>query len=493
VFAGTLTLSATELTSAPDFLKFHTMNTSSTPLWDRTLRRIRRIWPLGDSGKLKNLIDTNLPEGDLQLLRNKIDACLQGQGGEVSARARAAELGETYLVLNSEGRRHFLELLAREYDVDNDAVEEAISRRRESVDANEYQQYTLELRNLLEPPRTKLLRQFNELEEGVKFLVDLRAELIAWAHENPDLRPLDADVFRLLTSWFDVGFLDLQRITWRTPASLLEKLIDYEAVHAILSWKDLKNRLGDDKRGYAYFHPRMPDEPLIFVEVALVSGISNNIHDLLDEKAPAGNPEKADTAIFYSISNCQAGLSGVSFGNFLIKRVVRDLVSKLPNLKTFSTLSPIPGFMQWLKKNPDGVSFTEPELSALNMLNDEGTTELSFFNVLKDTGNPQAKDIRKSLESVLMGLCARYLLTAKKGKRTLDRVAHFHLSNGARIERINWAADLSTNGISQSAGIMVNYLYSLPDIEKNHEAYTGQGEITTSSAVRKLLKNSSRR
>jgi malonyl-CoA decarboxylase len=469
------------------------MNTSSTPWWERTLRRIRRIWPLGDSGKLKHIIETDLPEGDLHLLRNKIDACLQGHGGEVSARARAAELGETYLVLNTEGRRRFLEILAREYDVDNDAVEEAIARRRESADSNELQKYTLELRNLLEPPRTKLLRQFNELEEGVKFLVDLRAELIIWARENSELKALDEDVFRLLTSWFDVGFLDLQRITWQTPAALLEKLIDYEAVHAILSWRDLKNRLGDDRRCYAYFHPRMPDEPLIFVEVALVNGISSNIHALLDEKAPAGNPEKADTAIFYSISNCQAGLSGVSFGNFLIKRVVRDLVSKLPNLKTFSTLSPIPGFVHWLNKNPADISFTEQELSTIKLLNDNGTTGPSFSDLLKDTTNTQSRDMKKSLESVLMGLCAQYLLTAKKGQKALDRVAHFHLSNGARIERINWAADLSKNGITQSAGIMVNYLYNLPDIEKNHETYTGHGEITASSTVRKLLKNSSRR
>jgi malonyl-CoA decarboxylase len=467
------------------------MKNSYAPLWDRTLRRIRRIWPLGDPGKLKLLIDADLPDGDLQLLRNKINACLQGQGGEVSARARAAELGETYLVLNSEGRRHFLELLAREYDVDNDAVEKAIARRRESSDSIQLQEHTLELRNLLEPPRTKLLRQFNELEEGVKFLVDLRAELIPWTREDSELKALDQDVYRLLSSWFDVGFLDLQRITWRSPATLLEKLTEYEAVHAIRSWSDLKNRLREDRRCFAYFHPRMPDEPLIFVEVALVTGISNNIHELLDEKAPAGNPEKADTAIFYSISNCQAGLSGVSFGNFLIKRVVRDLVSKLPNLKTFSTLSPIPGLLKWLQKNPDNITFSEQELAAIRLLNDNGTAGLSLSAVLDS--NSDSKDIRRILEPPLMGLCARYLLTAQHGQRALDRVAHFHLSNGARIERINWAADLSKNGISQSAGMMVNYLYNLPDIEKNHEAYTGHGKITTSSAVRKLLKNTSYR
>jgi malonyl-CoA decarboxylase len=465
------------------------MINSYAPLWDRTLRRIRRIWPLGDSGKLKHLIDTTLPEGDLQLLRNKINACLQGQGGEVSARARAAELGETYLVLNSEGRRRFLELLAREYDVDNDAVEAAIAQRRESTEYVQRQKYTQELRTLLEPPRTKLLRQFNELEEGVKFLVDLRAELIPWARENPELKALDQDVYRLLSSWFDVGFLDLQRITWRSSATLLEKLTEYEAVHAIRSWSDLKNRLRDDRRCFAYFHPRMPEEPLIFVEVALVNGISNNIQNLLDEKAPTCNPDKADTAIFYSISNCQAGLSGVSFGNFLIKRVVRDLVSKLPNLKIFSTLSPIPGFVKWLQKNPD--QFNSQELNALQLLNDDDTTGLSLSSITGSTTSHDTKDIKKFPESALMGLCARYLLTAKNGQHALDRVAHFHLSNGARIERINWAADLTKNGINQSAGIMVNYLYNLPDIEKNHEAYTGHGEIASSSSVRKLLKNSS--
>ena len=270
---------------------------------------------------------------------------------------------------------------------------------------------------------------------------------------------------------------------------LLEKLTEYEAVHAIRSWSDLKNRLREDRRCFAYFHPRMPDEPLIFVEVALVNGISNNIHDLLDENAPTVNADKADTAIFYSISNCQAGLAGVSFGNFLIKRVVRDLVSKLPNLKTFSTLSPIPGFVKWLRKNPDDIKYTDQELKALQFLNEKGTGEHAFSTFL-EKGHSENQDMRKTLESALKGLCARYLLTAKNGQRALDRVAHFHLSNGARIERINWAADLSENGISQSAGMMVNYLYNLPDIGKNNEAYTGQGEISASSVVRKLLKTS---
>lgn len=463
------------------------MKNASEALWDRTLRRIRRIWPLGDSAKLKQLIEMDLPEGDLPLLRDKIDACLGGHGGEVSARTRAAELGEAYLVLDKDGRRRFLELLAREYDVDNDAIEQTIARRRKASDPVSRREQTQVLRNLLEPPRTKLLRQFNELVEGVKFLVDLRAELMAWSREDPDLKALDQDVLRLLCSWFDVGFLDLQRITWKSPAVLLEKLIEYEAVHAIQSWSDLKNRLREDRRCYAYFHPRMPQEPLIFVEIALVNGISSSINNLLDEEAPPVNPEKADTAIFYSISNCQAGLAGVSFGNFLIKRVVRDLASKLPNLKTFSTLSPIPGLRKWLQNLPDDITLSDQELAAIRILEDNGTPEFSFLEILNDD-NGQTKEIKKQLEPALLGLCARYLLNAKRGKKALDRVAHFHLTNGARIERINWAADHTENGITQSAGMMVNYLYSLPDIEKNHEAYSGEGIISSSSSVRKMLK-----
>ncbi len=461
------------------------MRTADEPLWDWTLRRIRKIWPLGDSGKLKDVVEPDLPTGDLEKLRKKIKACLEGRGGEMSARARAAELGEAYLVLNPLGRRRFLELLATDYDVDNAAVEAAIERRRASEGPEQLQQATNDLRRQLEPPRTRLLRQFNELREGVKFLVDLRAELMPWAREDPALAALDQDVFGLLTSWFDIGFLDLQQITWRTPAALLEKLIEYEAVHAIRSWDDLKNRLGDDRCCYAFFHPRMPDEPLIFVEVALVNGISTNIHDLLDEQAPVINPRKADTAIFYSISNCQKGLAGVSFGNFLIKRVVSDLSARMPNLKTFSTLSPIPGFMRWLQTDAREAGLTEREMRVLELLTPaEG--EPGLLEIIR-SGDPAEANNRNTLQGPLLKLCARYLTSAKKGRQALDRVAHFHLANGARIEQINWAADLSDKGLHQSAGMMVNYLYKLPDIEKNHESYSGSGGIAASSAVRKLL------
>ncbi|MBU1564497.1 MAG: malonyl-CoA decarboxylase, partial [Proteobacteria bacterium] len=345
-----------------------------------------------------------------------------------------------------------------------------------------------ELRNLLVPPRTQLLRQFNGLQEGVKFLVDLRAELLPLTTTNPALKSLDQDILGLLCSWFDVGFLDLQRITWETAATILEKLIKYEAVHAIKSWQDLKNRLREDRRCFAYFHPRMPQEPLIFVEVALVNGIAANIHDLLEENNKTLPPHEADCAIFYSISNCQAGLAGVGFGNFLIKNVVKDLSAKLPNLKTFSTLSPIPGFLPYLHKNPEDAAFLEKELKTIKEMAGETDANEFFFAAINNIKEWLTEENSSPLQPILLRLCAKYLLTAKKGRQAFDRVSHFHLSNGAKIERINWAADLSEKGVKQSAGMMVNYIYQLSHIEKNHENYTGSGEIAVSSAVNKMAR-----
>lgn len=458
------------------------------PLWDKTLRRIRLIWPLGDQAALKQSVEANLPDGDLEKLRERIYACLEGKGGEVSARTRAAELGETYLILNSEGRKRFLELLARDFDADNQAIEDTIAKRLQCTDPEERRQLNLELRNKLVPPRTTLLRQFNGLEEGVKFLVDLRAELLPLAAGDPALKALDQDIHRLLCSWFDVGFLDLERITWETPAAVLEKLIKYEAVHAIRSWQDLKNRLREDRRCFAYFHPRMPHEPLIFVEVALVNGMSPNIAELLDETKPMIRPDKADTAIFYSISNCQAGLAGVAFGNFLIKNVVKDLTAKHANLKTFSTLSPIPGFLPYLQSHPDEFEFTGKELKSLQELAGESDVRDFFFKELSNLNDHLKEGADTVFKPILLRLCSHYLLTTKRGKQAHDRVSHFHLSNGARIERMNWGADLSAKGLGQSAGIMVNYLYILAHIEKNHENYSENGAIAASSTVSKLAR-----
>ena len=468
------------------------MADAQEPLWDRTRKLIREYWPLGDPVALKQVIGINLPKGDLGKVRRKIDGCLEGKGGEVSARARAAELGEAYLVLNANGRRRFLTLLAEEYDVDHDKVEAAMAALNETDDPRQKRRLTLELRDLLEPPRAKILRQFNGLQGGVKFLVDLRAELMRWAKDNQALKDLDKDVYRLLVSWFDIGFLDLQRITWKSSAALLEKFIRYEAVHEIRSWKDLKNRLENDRRCYAFFHPSMPDEPLIFVEVALVNGISTDVHELLDEKAPITDPDKADSAIFYSISNCQAGLAGVSFGNFLIKRVVADLASSLPGLKNFATLSPIPGFVSWLNEQAEDDESSEADQGWLSKAAAEVNGILTEQNNIGDllgstSGKGQRAELARQLQQQLQSLCATYLLKAKRGSQVADRVAHFHLSNGALIKQINWAANLSDNGVEQSLGMMVNYLYDLPSIEKQHEAYRS-GEISASSGVKKMAR-----
>jgi len=297
----------------------------------------------------------------------------------------------------------------------------------------------------------------------------------------------------LLSAWFDVGFLDLVRIDWRASAALLEKLVTYEAVHTIRSWRDLKNRLDSDRRCFAFFHPRMPDEPLIFVEVALVNGIAGNIHALLDEAAPIGDPQAADAAIFYSISNCQQGLHGISLGDFLIKRVVDALASELPRLKSFATLSPLPGFRAWLTAQAARhgllVASEARAVQALGGGLDDDNPDRILLRLLDQPDWREDPRTAAALRDPLLRLCARYLLDAHAPSgRALDPVAHFHLSNGARVERLNWLGDVSAKGLQQSAGIMVHYLYRLGDIEANHEAYRDEGRVAASSAVRNLAR-----
>ncbi|MCC7412504.1 MAG: malonyl-CoA decarboxylase family protein [Gammaproteobacteria bacterium] len=466
------------------------MPETSAGFFDRTVRSMRLAWRrAGGRAALRDTLAPDLDAG-LERVRAQIDACLEGRGGEVSARARAAELGEAYLVLSSDGRRRFLQLLAADYGIDVDAVRAAGTAFAGAADDAARRAAQRRLRELLQPPRVRLLSQFNGLYEGIKFLVDLRAELIGFAATDTSLEPLDAELRELLASWFDIGFLQLTRITWNTPAALLEKLIAYEAVHAVRSWDDLKNRLSQDRRCYAFFHPSMPEEPLIFVQVALVNGLADNVQTLLDEAAPATDPDGADTAIFYSISNCQRGLAGVAFGNFLIKRVAHDLARDLPGLATFATLSPVPGLCDWL---------AQLDADELNRRIDDAPAErLRRVAEVPDVADAVARllarpdwhadaALARVLEPVLMQLCAHYLTTARRGRQAHDRVAHFHLSNGARIERLNWLADTSMRGLEQSAGIMVNYRYKLNDVEKNHEAYTGEGKVNASAAVRRLV------
>ncbi len=473
------------------------MDGEPTSFLDRTISNLRDGWRAiaGTSYDLSTaMARPDLPDSDLETLRKQMLACLNNKGGEVSARAEAAKLGQVYLALDEKGRKRFLSVLAREFDTDPAQVDAAMDAVQLADDDNDRRDAEHLLKKALEAPRTRLLTQFNALPDGVKFLVDMRAELLRFSREDQALKALERDLRGILVSWFDVDFLELRQISWdKTPATILEKLIAYEAVHAIKSWDDLKNRLDSDRRCFAFFHPRMPDEPLIFVEVALVNGIAGNVQELLDENAPLLSPDAADTAIFYSISNAQQGLAGISFGNFLIKRVVAELREDFENLKAFSTLSPIPGFRKWL----DGLfSAGDPKIllpaerKALKAAT-EKTKGLkgAVKDILNDPTWYQDPAVSDALKAPLMRLCARYLAEEKRREgRAADPVAHFHLSNGAAIERINWLGDTSTNGIRQSAGMMVNYLYHLGKIEDNHEAYSARGKVSTSSSVRSLLK-----
>lgn len=459
-------------------------------VFDRTLNNLRTAWrDIAESARSRISARSDLSGEDGDRLREQMSDCLEGRGGEVSARGRAADLGRTYLALDATGRARFLRILAESFDVDRAQIDACCARlsRAEGPDRGQAERA---LRQALEPPRVRLLTQFNALPDGVKFLVDMRAELMRLSREDAALAGLERDLKALLAGWFDIGFLELRRITWDAPASLLEKLIVYEAVHEIRGWTDLKNRLEADRRCFAFFHPRMPDEPLIFVEVALVDGMTDNVHALLDESAPLGNPAQADTAIFYSISNCQKGLAGISFGNFLIKRVVDGLKAELSGLRTFATLSPVPGFRRWLESRlEDGEEalLTAGERRAVAAL--PAAEGQGLRGLLSQPGWREDDEAMRALREPLVRLCARYLMLEKTAAgRAFDPVAHFHLSNGARIERLNWAGDLSAKGLQQSAGIMINYLYKLAEIEENHEKYTGEGRIAASSQLRSLVR-----
>ena len=464
---------------------------------DRTMRNLKSAWRTIAGSSYDVMAASSrpgLPEKDRELLREQMRACLETRGGEVSARARAAALGHVYLALDETGRERFLNVLAHDFDVDQESVDAAVEELRLAKNEDARHQAQAVLRWSLEAPRITLLTQFNGLPDGVKFLVDMRAELLALASDDPAMRSLEQDMKGLLTTWFDVDFLELRRITWDTAsAALLEKLIAYEAVHAIEGWDDLKNRLESDRRCFAYFHPRMPDEPLIFVEVALVNGLADNIQALLDENAPVQDPAAMDTAIFYSISNAQRGLAGISFGNFLIKRVADTLSAEFKGLKTFATLSPVPGFGAWLDRvlgEGEPELLTERERQSLSAVTGQaGNADGTLRDLLAD---PRWQDDRTKSEAMrgpLLHLCSHYLLREKGlNKRALDPVAHFHLSNGASMERLNWRADLSRKGTENSAAVMINYLYDLSRVEDNHEAYTSTGKIKASAAITNLLK-----
>jgi malonyl-CoA decarboxylase len=323
------------------------------------------------------------------------------------------------------------------------------------------------------------LRRINLAPGGTAGLVDMREQLLdAMAHRD-DLGGVDADFVHLFSSWFNRGFLVLRRIDWATPAIILEKIIRYEAVHRIRGWDDLRRRIDPrDRRCYAFFHPALIDDPLIFVEVALTRSIPNAIAPILTSQREVMQPDRANTAVFYSISNCQRGLTGVSFGHFLIKQVAEEISREIPNISTYVTLSPVPGFAEWLARERAREKSTvldEDDRAALATLDTQGWWQM-----------PASRDC---VRDPLMHASAWYFLHARnRNASPVDPVARFHLGNGARLEQINWLADTSSKGLSQSHGLMVNYLYDLKSIEKNHEAYAETRTIVTSSAVRRLAR-----
>ena len=380
----------------------------------------------------------------------------------------AREVARAIKDMTAAERLAFLRVLATEFGPDPDHIAAAARAYLDEPSADNY----LTLSNVIESPRQGLLRRLNMAPGGTAAIVGLRADVLRAMGENPWLKPVDADFQHLLASWFNRGFLQFEQIDWNTPAAVLEKLIEHEAVHEIRGWQDLRRRLADDRRCFAYFHPALPEEPLIFVEVALTRGISTAVQPLLDTTSLDRGADDADTAIFYSISNCQTGLDGISFGNFLIKQVVDHLSRELPQLKTFATLSPIPGFAAWLVELSERETDTVP-VEALQLV-DEG----------RRPTNPAAEE---PLKAVLIPLCARYLIQEKGAGLPIDPVARFHLGNGSSIEQINWLADESENGLRSYAGVMVNFLYEKSRIVENHEAYSSQGEVAASAKVRKLL------
>jgi malonyl-CoA decarboxylase len=402
------------------------------------------------------------------------EALLSGRG-EASGTAMARELLDGYHDLDANGRLAFFQELARHYGPDHERLKQAIEAWRDQpsdADASD-------LHFASEPRRQELFRRLNRAPGGTGELVQMRSDLLDLLKGRGELAALDRDVVHLLSSWFNRGFLVLRKIDWSTPANILEQIIRYEAVHEIRDWNDLRRRIDPaDRRCYAFFHPAMPDAPLIFVEVALTETTPGAIAPLLAEERQPVAIERARTAVFYSISNTQRGLGGISFGSFLIKQVVEELQRELPKLDTFVTLSPVPNFMQWVSEGKD-VPVTDDERKLLENLDKPDW----FANA----------ELTTQLRAVLEPLAAYYFLKARTPKgRLIDSVARFHLGNGARLERINWLGDLSPKGLRESAGVMVNYLYRLDDIEKNHEAYANDGEVVASSAVKKLLKGERR-
>ncbi|HYP70632.1 MAG TPA: malonyl-CoA decarboxylase [Variovorax sp.] len=414
-----------------------------------------------------------------------LQAVVDSRISEVEAGRRAAALAQWYAGLDVDSRRDVWLLMSERFAADAKKIQAAREHFDAAAEGTDSGQAEVRLRRALVSPRARLLQRFAVAEPGLRFLVDLRAELLPHLKGDPRLVPLEAELEHLFATWFDVAFLDLRRISWDSPASLIEKLIRYEAVHDIRSWADVKNRLDSDRRCYGFFHPRMPSEPLIFVEVALVDHISDGITPLLDEAAAVGDISRATTAIFYSISNTQSGLRGVSFGDSLIKRVVETLSDEFPKLKVFATLSPIPGFRGWLGKHASELLEGLDDKRRAEVARAMGIDKPGASDLLQAADQALALEPKSPVRQLLLRAAARYLGRELPDGQPADPVARFHLGNGARVERLNWAGDPSAKGLKQSFGLMVNYLYDLKRLDK-HRALLAQGRVPVSREVDSL-------
>ncbi|MEI6896639.1 MAG: malonyl-CoA decarboxylase family protein [Psychromonas sp.] len=394
---------------------------------------------------------------------------LLGNTGEATSLALSREILDNYKILSDEDKLVFFQALFEDFGVNIDALEIAINNWKKSLGKKESRL----IHFASEPRSQELIRQLNRAPGGTAALVNMRQDLIRLTKQDPNLKGVDDDLYHLFSSWFNRGFLTLKVINWSTPAVILEKIIAYEAVHKIKGWDDLRLRVAEkDRRLYGFFHASMASEPLIFVEVALTNHTPTTIESILSGERETLEPSEATTAVFYSISNCQAGLRGISFGNFLIKQVVEELKRELPDLKRFITMSPVPGFRQWIATQP---------------LLDKNSTTL--IKRLTKQGQKFSEQFKTQNSAQLNQLASQYLLDAKHKKGgPFDPVSRFHLGNGAHLEQINLWANSSEKGCADSWGVMVNYEYDLQSIEQNHEAFLSDGKIKTSATIKKLYK-----
>jgi malonyl-CoA decarboxylase len=416
----------------------------------------------------------------------ELKAIVDARVSEVEGGRRAQGVAGWYAHATVAQRHDMWLLMSEQFVADGEKMKQAQAQFAAAVGTPDEAAAEVLYRRATVSPRRRLLQRFSVFPGGIRFLVDLRAEMLPYLKGEKRLQALDVEMEYMFSTWFDVGFLDLRRISWDSPASLIEKLIRYEAVHDIKSWADVKNRLDSDRRCYGFFHPRLPDEPLIFVEVAFTERIADSITPLLDEAGAAADLTRATTAIFYSISNTQAGLKGVSFGDSLIKRVVETLCTEFPRLRTFATLSPIPGLRPWLTKNAARLLELTPEKERAELGRALNVQPPSAEHILAAADKVLSLDTKSPVRHWLQQCAAMYLGREMLDGKPVDAVARFHLGNGARVERLNWAGDPSPKGLKQSYGLMVNYLYDLKRLDR-HRAMLARGKIPVASAIDALF------